>query len=116
MLEFSTQYVKLFEPDDGVPPEGKTFEDVELEELKAKYDRMPTHVILGYENRIPLRKSTNQWEILNLNTYNKVTAWYDPARMIMRVGYVDSRDKKSIQEMWRREGYDRYTKLEFHMM
>lgn len=117
MIRYASDYtLKLSALDDGVPPEGKTFEDIEFEKLTAKYDRMPTHVIPVRNNKPLFHNSTDVGEILRLHTYNKVTAWCDPARMIMRVGYVDSRDKKSIQEMWERNGYDRYTKLEFYMM
>ena len=117
MIEYASDYaLKLSALDDGVPTEGKTFEDEEFEKLKAKYDRMPTHVIPVRNNKSLFRNSTDAGEILRLHTFNKVIAWYDPARMIMKVGYLDSRDRKGIQQMWELKGYDRYTKLEFYMM
>ena len=122
MIEYAKDYtLKLSKIDDGVPAEGKTFEDEELEKLKAKYDRMPMSVVLGFKNKIPIKKSAssklpNEWDILNLHTYNEIFVMYDPAQMVMHVSYRDSRDRKDIQAMWERNGYDRFTPLVFHMM
>ena len=102
--------------DDGVPAEGKTFEDEELEKLKAKYDRMPMSITPLHTSTAFVFTASDAAEALRLHTFNKITTWYDPARMTMRVGYIDSRDRRSIQAMWNRNGYDRYMKLEFYMM
>lgn len=117
MIEYASDYaLKLSALDDGVPSEGKTFEDEELEKLKAKYDRMPTSITPLHTSTAYVFTTSNAIEALRLCTFNKITTWYDPARMIMRVGYIDSRDRRSIQAMWDRNGYGRFMKLEFYMM